>query len=319
MLAICASFAAHSDWGNGMARHLVGVFVASGLVALATLQADAAGVVVNAHDVPLGNWSDLKFPATAEPFGKATGSRMFKPAGSGPFPGLVVMPTCGGHRPWFHAFDWAKQALDRGFAVLVVDPLTPRGVAGPGGNCGFPPKVSLSRYRKDAVDAAEHLRKQPFVDPKRMGLIGFSFGAMASLGLSGDAFADPRFGAIVAVYPQCYLSNRPSAVTGKLVDVRWVPHRVTVPLQVQMGDLDTETRASDCVPLLQQQKKNGAPVDFVVHKGATHVWDAAALGAGAFTRVTSWGVRVEYRYNPKVTAESVKLAFDFLDRHVRAK
>ena len=294
--------------------------VLSGLIAVAAaVPLGAANPVVSAHNVPLGNWTDLKFPAIAEPFGRARASKMFKPEGSGPFPGLVILPTCGGHTPWFHAFDWAKQALDRGYAVLVADPLTPRGVVAPGENCRFPPRVSLSRYRKDAVDAAEHLRKQPFVDRNRIGFIGFSFGAMAGLGLSGDAFAEPAFRGVVALYPQCFLANRPSAVTGKLVDVRWVPYRVTVPLQVQMGELDTETPPKACVPLLQEQKAKGAPIEFMVHKRATHVWDAAALGDRVFKRVTSWGVHVEYRYNPKVTAESIKLAFDFLDRHVRGK
>jgi dienelactone hydrolase len=48
---------------------------------------------------------------------------MFKPAAAGPFPAIVILPTCGGHgRP--HSFDWAKAALERGYAVLVVDPLS---------------------------------------------------------------------------------------------------------------------------------------------------------------------------------------------------
>jgi dipeptidyl aminopeptidase/acylaminoacyl peptidase len=38
------------------------------------------------------------------------------------------------------------------------------------------------RLRKDAFYAAEHLRKQPFVDPERIGLLGMSQGAMAALG-----------------------------------------------------------------------------------------------------------------------------------------
>ncbi len=298
------------------------ILIASGLL-LAGTPLHAADIVVSAHDVPLGSWRDLAFPKVPQPFGHARESRMFKPEGPGPFPGLVVMPTCGGLAPWFHAFDWAKRALDRGYAVLVVDPLTPRNVTAPGENCRFPPRVSLSRFRKDAVDAADHLRKQPFVDPQRIGLIGFSFGAMAGLGLSGDGYANVAgkqvFRAVASFYPTCYLRNRPSPASGKLVDVRWVPQKVTVPLLVQMGELDTESPAKECVTLLQQQKQNGAPVDFIVHKGATHVWDAKKLGGQAFTRTTSLGTRVEYRYNPEITSQSAIRAFDFLDRHLKSK
>jgi dienelactone hydrolase len=71
--------------------------------------------------------------------------------------------------------------------------------------------------------------------------------------------------------------------------------------------------------LLQEQKSNRAPVDFLVHKNATHSWDAAALGSTVFTRVDALGHRVEYRYNAEVTAESMRRAFEFLDRHVKGK
>lgn len=68
----------------------------------------------------------LSFPAQPEAFGYARASKMFKPDGPGPFPGLVILPTCSGHAGWLHSFDWATPALARGYAVLVVDPLTPR-------------------------------------------------------------------------------------------------------------------------------------------------------------------------------------------------
>jgi hypothetical protein len=91
-----------------------------------------------------------------------------------------MLPTCGGHLSR-HVFDvWAKAALQRGYVVLVVDPVTPRGVTAPGENCRPPSKVREWRLRKDAFDAAAHLRKQLFVDPDRVGLLGLSQGAMPS-------------------------------------------------------------------------------------------------------------------------------------------
>jgi hypothetical protein len=41
--------------------------------------------------------ADLTFPPAPEPFGYAKLSKMFKPAGVGPFPALVILPTCAGH------------------------------------------------------------------------------------------------------------------------------------------------------------------------------------------------------------------------------
>jgi hypothetical protein len=48
-----------------------------------------------------------------------------------------------------HAFDWAHRAKGQGYAVLVVDPLTPRGVSI---NCEDPLPVPEARLLKDAFD-----------------------------------------------------------------------------------------------------------------------------------------------------------------------
>ena len=268
---------------------------------------------------------DLSFPTEPQPFGFAKANRMFKPAGFGPFPALVILPTCGGHQ-WRHSFDvWAKAALQRGYAVLVVDPLTPRGVVAPGENCRPPIKVTTSRYRKDAFDAAEHLRKQQFVDGDRIGLLGMSLGAMAGLGAADQSYAKPAgrrpFRAIVSIYPICFVANVRLPNRATPANIHWLPlfQRTVVPLQVQLGDLDTEAPPKDCVPRLQEHKDKGAPVEIIVHKNATHNWDEPSLGKSVFRTKGALGQDIEYRYNPKVTAESVKMAFDFLDRHVRTK
>ena len=59
-------------------------------------------LLVQMASVPVGVHAgsvddDLSFPASPEPFGYARASKMFKPQGAGPFPALVMLPTCGGH------------------------------------------------------------------------------------------------------------------------------------------------------------------------------------------------------------------------------
>ena len=174
------------------------------------------------------------------------------------------------------------------------------------------------RLRKDAFDAAAHLRKQPFVDPDRIGLLGLSQGAMAALGVSASLYETPQgqpaFRAIVANYPVCFLGNLRMPGRGP-VNLNFVPEeKITVPLLVQMGDLDTEGPPQDCISRLQVQKDKGAPVETVVYKNATHAWDMGI----SFAKTAANGRHVEYRSNPKVTAESVGRALDFLDRQVRA-
>ena len=217
--------------------------------------------------------------------------------------------------------------------MLVVDPLTPRGVVRAAENCRPPTKVREPRMRKDAFDAAEHLRKQPFVDPERIGLLGMSMGAMAALGASAEFYATPQgrraFRAIVSIYPGCFFGNVRVPGRRDPVNLHYIPptrivvlDKETPPkdcisLQVQMGELDTETPPKDCISRLQGRGDKDAPIDLVVHKNATHGWDIVEFDRTR--RTVTNGQVVVYRYSPKVTAESVRQAFDFLDRHVKRK
>jgi dienelactone hydrolase len=328
LLLVCSKMWAFGLWvvfWGGAMRRTRHAFVLAASMVFSVAELTAAEVYDGATLPMEKGLRDLTFPAAPQPFGKALGNRMFKPDGDGPFPAVVLLPVCGGDSKWYQLFDWAKAALGRGYVAMVVDPLTPRGV-GPE-NCQPPLKVSYSRYRKDAFDAAEHLRKQPFVDRDRIGLLGLSLGAMAALTASGGSQAAPdgrqSFGAIVAMYPVCNLPDVYSFILKRVVDLRFIPQKVVVPLQVQLGGLDVEAPPRFCTSLLDEQKRNGAPVDYVVHRNATHNWDTAALGSGTFTKPpVFWnkgGGAVVYRYNAQITAESVKLAFEFFDQNLKSK
>lgn len=270
---------------------------------------------------PLETWatgtSDLSFPSAPTPFKKETETLLFKPEGAGPFPGLVLMPTCGGHNFSFHVFDWAEKALKRGYAVLVVDPLRARGVYKH--NCLPPLQVAPARILKDAFDAAAHLRAQPFVNKEKVALMGFSQGAMIGLGAAGKNLSskDGRrpFQAVVSFYPGCLFPNivRP----GKTLDIRYMPNDVKTPLLVLMGELDTETEPQNCVPLLTEQKTQGAPVEWEVYKGATHVFDDVQWSTREFKKKDFRGVDVVYRYNDEVTKAAGERAFAFMERHMK--
>jgi dienelactone hydrolase len=266
------------------------------------------------------NLTDLAFPAQPSEFVRSGGtSRLFKPEGTGPFPGLVLLPTCGGHYFFLNTFDWAKRALDAGYAVLVVDPLGPRGVRE---NCAGVWAVGATRFMKDGFDAAEHLRKQPFVDPDHIGLMGFSEGAMAGLGASGVKHAHEggrrRFDAIVAAYPICIFKSIKLQSTGQVVEMHFLPEEIEVPLLVEMGERDTEADPKDCIPQFGAMKAKGAPVDYRLYH-ATHNWDATETQNRPFRKTGLEGQAIVYEYDAGVTEQSAKDAFAFLDAHLKKK
>jgi dienelactone hydrolase len=219
-----------------------------------------------------------------------------------------------------HTFDWAKRALDHGYAVIVVDPLDPRGITD---DCVIPRPAPVSRLLKDAFDAANHLRRQSFVDPSRVGLLGFSLGAMVGLAASGPTYShlngSPPFQVIVSTYPICILKDIETVYKpGGPVDVHYAPDKVVVPLLLEIGDQDNEggpEPMNGCKTLGDEQKALGAPVEYVIYH-ATHVWDMRELAASD-SGTNDYGQVVEYTYNSEVTEQSAKDAFAFFDQRLK--
>ncbi len=96
---------------------------------------------------------------------------LWLPAGSGPFPGVVIVHGSGRSdrsNPWTSAYTDAL--VDRGIAVLHPDK---RGSGASGGNWR---EATFFDLADDAIAALDLLRAHPEVDTSRVGLIGFSQG-----------------------------------------------------------------------------------------------------------------------------------------------
>ena len=258
---------------------------------------------------------DLQFPAEPVAFSAIDRPQMalFKPAGAGPFPALVLVHQCGGlgtRKPNESMLTWAKEAVARGYVALLIDSLGPRGVDtvcyGPKGGLVF------ARGVRDALQAAEHLQRFDFVDKKRVALAGYSWGAMVSVlassaRWSGNALPGVRFAAAVAFYPGCFTIRPPTAAAYEIVQPD-----IDRPLLVLAGGQDTETPAEECVAKLGEAKASGAPVEWHVYPQATHCWDCRNLDG--FSKTDVRGNSVTYRYSMDYTTDSLQRMFQFLDR-----
>lgn len=262
---------------------------------------------------------DLSFPAGAMAAAELGTPRMalLKPDGDGPFPALVLFHQCGGlglrNRTNLSMADWAGKAVGRGYVVLLIDALTPRDVD----TVCFGPKngVTFARGVRDAFQAAAFLRGLPYVDAKRVGLAGWSWGAMVGVlaarsSWAGALAADGPFRAVVSMYPGCF-TIRPRS--GPAYDI--MGSDVATPLLVLMGGQDTETPAADCAPRLEDAKAAGAPVDWHLYPDSTHCWDCRQLDG--FSKVDVRGNHVAYRFDREATADSTERMFGFLDRVMR--
>ena len=99
--------------------------------------------------------------------------------------------------------------LAKGVAVLVVDPFTPRNE--PEGICANLNGDTFVKYGtrggNDVVAALKVLKATPGVDPDRVFLQGYSWGAISSLFAMDPNTPnahDPKVAGLIAYYPYCY-------------------------------------------------------------------------------------------------------------------
>lgn len=264
---------------------------------------------------------DLKFPTAPSRFSSFSSAAMalYKPEGPGPFPALVLHHPCGGlgnpRSPNTSMLNWTREALSRGYVVLLIDSLGPRNVdtvcMGPRGG------VNLMRGAKDALQAAEHLRELEYVDKSRIAFAGFSWGAMVGVAVSSKQWEttlgrSDTFAAVVSFYPGCYTLTPADGRNYEIVNAD-----IYRPLLVLLGGKDTETPAAECVSKLEKARHAGAPVEWHVYPGATHCWDCEHRHG--FSKIDQRGNSVVYYYDKTATQDSARRMFDFLQKNLAAR
>jgi dienelactone hydrolase len=195
------------------------------------------------------------------------------PEGAGPFPAVVSLHGCSG-LPQSLRITEARYLNALGYVSLVVDSFTTRGIIEA---C----VSSMPDRHADALGALSYVSKLPFVDPKRIALVGRSQGGIVALQVAStqpvDVFDMPEglaYRAVVAFYPYC------GAATDELA----------LPALVLIGEADDWTPAKNCERWMARRAGRGAPVRFIVYPGARHSFDMPGVGKG----VELFGHRLKY-------------------------
>jgi len=194
----------------------------------------------------------------------ALSATLHHPAGSGPFPAMVLLHTCGGLQP--HEDDWGVWFARAGYIALVVDSFGPRGVR----NVCAGGKPDMRERGFDAYGALAYLRGRSDVDATRVGAIGWSHGAGTAIVVDNPAFiaalgsavpAGGGFRAAVALYPPC-------TTMGPL-------KTMSAPLLLLVGSADDWTPPAECERIADGLASAGFPISVHVYPGATHAFDNA--------------------------------------------
>jgi dienelactone hydrolase len=298
---------AHGLWSVAVVALVAAVTLAP---APAAAQSVPDGLAARASVAP-----DLKFPTTAKKLGSFTSLDMaiFRPEGDGRHPAVVLHHTCSGVTE--HLRFWTGELLKQGYVVFVLDSLGPRRIKSV---CTPTREMSFGRGVKDAFDALAHVKTLPFVDPDRVALVGFSWGAIIAHLTSSDAVAaklkaTSRYAAAVSFYGHCWVPALPQFGTP---EVEFLQKDLSRPTLLLMGEADTESPPSHCVRRLQSLKAAGAPVEWHVYPGATHCWDCAEYH-GVRKPNLFFGGTIELSYSKGITEESAKQVTDFLVRQLK--
>ena len=183
---------------------------------------------------------------------------VFRPKGSGPFPGVVLLHVCSGIR----ACDskWAEWLGTLGYIAILPDSLSPRNMSTACGVSG----LTFREHALDGLGALAYLRSQPDIIPNKVAVMGWSHGGASALISASARFIDATrpagggYQAAIAFFPAC---------------AAFVEGNLATPLLMLMGSADDWTPPDRCVERGAALQSAGTPIEWKIYKGAMHGFD----------------------------------------------
>jgi dienelactone hydrolase len=177
-------------------------------------------------------------------------------------PAMVVVHGSSGvlQNDW----EWAKRLNEMGIATFVIDNFTGRGIIETATDRS---RLSSMADTAGALAALRLLATHPAIDPKRIGVIGFSRGGSVAIDSALEPIRraviddDLRFAAHVSVYPGCSVTQVSAHLDGS-------------PILMLLGGKDDYTPAPACLAYADVLRAKGAAVSVVVYPDAHHGFDS---------------------------------------------
>jgi dienelactone hydrolase len=199
-------------------------------------------------------------------------------------PAVVLLHGSGGILP-MRELTYAPQLARMGVAALVVDSFGARRERG----TEFIERIlniTETMALADAYSGLGFLAAHPEIDPRRVVLTGFSYGAMATMyalyAQVADKLAPPglRFAGHVAFYGPCIARFEDSRTTGG-------------PLLMLIGGKDEIVDQRRCAEVAADLRAGGSPVETIVYPEAVHQWDGAFAPRQIGRNLAGCSLRVE--------------------------
>lgn len=213
------------------------------------------------------------------------------PAGKHRFPAVIVLHGCGGRGP--SQLTWARRLNGWGYAALIPDSMTPRGVT----SVCAPERQALVTPRDRVADvgaAVAWLRTQPEIDPNQIAVLGDSHGGATAAIAAQRIYDSFRLRAAIDYYGRC---GEPAA-QGK------------TPLLALAGELDDWGNPAAACELYGKDLRPGQIFEVHTYPETYHAFDNPAL-----THAVNNGHILAF--NVVAAEDSFDRVHAFLDRWVR--
>jgi len=186
-----------------------------------------------------------------------SGTLDLPPGAAGGVPAMLIVHGSGGIGP--REAEYQRELNAIGIATLRTDSFRPRGVT-----TTYADQRAVSTYSMvaDAFNALKVLAAHPQIDPKRIGIMGFSKGGSTAYLTAFEPFrrasiaTDNRFAVHIPFYRGC------------MYDVA-MP-RTPAPIREFIGGADDYTGVALCVSYAERQRANGHDHEVTVYPGAQH-------------------------------------------------
>ena len=186
-------------------------------------------------------------------------------AGREPVPAMILLPGSGGIAPG-REHEYAELLNANGIAAFVVEYYESRGMTADYSYFMRTAAVTEFDLIADAHAALNLLATSPRIDKHRIGVMGFSYGGMASRLAMDARFGEvlspelPGFALFVDVYGPCYQNLQSTKVNIK-------------PLLTLRGTADASNDLPACTRREEELRALGVAVEAHIYEGAGHAWE----------------------------------------------
>jgi len=185
------------------------------------------------------------------------------PAGSGVVPAMVIHHGSGGVNEWREG-RYARELVAMGVAAVRIDSFGPRGVRQ---TVTDQMAVDDAEFNRDAIAALKALAVHPRIDRTRIGIMGFSKGAVSALMVSHERLLSDkglpdglRYALHIPIYPTCYVHYHQPRTSG-------------APIYLLLGGADTYAGVEPCTTYGETLRQSGARIEVKVYPDAPHGFD----------------------------------------------